>query len=72
MYTRTGCVVPVATAVRTKFKDVSGGAYYAPAVYWALDNGITAGVAASSFGTGRACTRGQAVTFLWKYARMYP
>lgn len=48
------------------FKDVFVGSYYADAVKWAVDNGITAGVSANKFGSGQDCQRQQIVTFLWK------
>ena len=50
-----------------KFKDVKGGMYYTPAVYWALNNGITTGVSGTQFGVGQKCTRGQIVTFLYRF-----
>lgn len=48
------------------FKDVFVDSYYADAVKWAVDNGITAGVSANKFGSGQDCQRQQIVTFLWK------
>ena len=49
------------------FEDVSDpSAYYYTPVYWAVDRGITAGTSPTTFSPGRACTRGQIVTFLWK------
>ena len=56
------------TSPGTQFKDVKGDAYYAVPVYWALSHGITTGVAPTSFGVGQKCTRGQIVTFLYRYA----
>ena len=53
-----------------KFKDVKGGMYYTPAVYWALNNGITTGVSGTQFGVGQKCTRGQIVTFLYRYSQL--
>ena len=50
------------------FTDVSGGRYYSDAVSWAWNAGVTTGVSSTSFGTGLAVTRGQAVTFLWRQA----
>ena len=46
------------------FKDVPAGAYYAKAVAWAVENGITKGLSADAFGPDAPCTRAQAVTFL--------
>ena len=48
------------------FSDVSGEAYYAPAVQWALDGNITNGTAPGFFTPEGACTRAQALTFLWR------
>ena len=42
-------------------------ANYARAVVWALDEGITTGVSATSFNPDGTCTRGQIVTFLYRY-----
>lgn len=43
-------------------------AYYKDAVDWAVENGITSGVAESIFAPDRICTRAQAVTLLWRAA----
>lgn len=48
------------------FTDVDAGAYYAAAVKWATDNGITNGLSADRFGSDSTCTRAQIVTFLWR------
>ena len=50
------------------FSDVAGGAYYNEAVRWAVKNGIASGTDAKHFSPDAACTRGQAVTFLWRAA----
>ena len=42
--------------------------YFAPAVRWAAENGVTRGVSADQFGSDLVCTRGQIVTFLWRAA----
>ncbi len=52
----------------TGFLDVDDGAYYAQSVSWALDGGITNGVSDYAFAPNQACTRAQAVTFLWRMA----
>jgi hypothetical protein len=46
------------------FADVAEDAYYAKAVQWAVENGITSGTSATTFGPDEGCTRGQMVTFL--------
>ena len=50
------------------FTDVDSSAYYADAVKWAVENDITSGTSATTFGPDAACTRAQAVTFLWRNA----
>jgi|GEM_PF-1796316 len=56
-----------------KFTDVTDkNAYYYNAVYWAVEENITTGKAASNYTTfdpTGLCTRGMAVTFLYRYAR---
>ena len=44
--------------------DVAPGSYYAKAVAWAIENGITTGTAEGTFSPEATCTRAQAVTFL--------
>lgn len=48
------------------FRDVAANAYYAEAVKWATDNGITNGIGGGLFGPDNDCTRAQIVTFLWR------
>ena len=48
------------------FSDVATNAYYAEAVKWATDNGITTGTTSSTFSPGSGYTRAQIVTFLWR------
>lgn len=48
------------------FADVPSNAYYAPAVQWALENGVTTGTSKTAFSPNDTCTRGQVVTFLWR------
>jgi len=50
------------------FDDVTKGDYFAGAVDWAVEKGITNGLSATAFGPDEACTRAQAVTFLWRMA----
>ena len=54
--------------VTDKFSDVASNAYYAKAVAWAVENGITAGTSADKFSPNAACTREQIVTFLYAFA----
>ena len=56
---------PAPTAAAT-FTDVSADSYYAQAVAWAIENGITAGVGGGRFDPNSTCTRAQIATFLWR------
>lgn len=49
------------------FTDVAAGDDYAEPVAWAVNKGVTTGTTATTFGPGETCTRGQIVTFLWRY-----
>ena len=53
---------------RSPFVDVKKGDYFYNAVLWAVDNGITSGTSANTFGAELSCTRAQVVTFLWRAA----
>ena len=48
----------------SSFADVSTDSYYAKAVAWAVENGITSGTGDGKFSPDATCTRAQAVTFL--------
>lgn len=50
------------------FSDVSEDAYYAAAVAWAAEQGITGGVGGDLFAPDIDCTRGQIVTMLYRAA----
>ncbi len=52
----------------TSFADVPANAYFADAVKWAVDKGITNGLTDTMFGPYESCTRAQIVTFLWRAA----
>ena len=49
------------------FADVQKGQYYYKAVLWAVEKGITTGTSPTTFRPDQTCTRGQIVTFLWRY-----
>lgn len=57
-----GAVVP------SQFVDVPEDAYFAPAVAWAVQKGITDGTDETHFSPDNSCTRAQMVTFLWRAA----
>lgn len=59
-------IVSVAAAHGHPFVDVPDGAYYAEAVQWAWENGITQGVDATHFDPDRPITRAEMVTLLWR------
>ena len=50
------------------YTDVDTDAYYAAAVAWAVENGITVGTSETTFSPDDTCTRAQAVTFLCRAA----
>ena len=50
------------------FKDVPADAYYAKAVAWAVEKGITLGTSETTFSPDDTCTRAQSVTFLYRAA----
>ena len=61
-----GCPKP--TGSENPFTDVRPGSYYSDAVRWAVEQGITTGTGSDSFSPEKTCTRGQMVTFLWRFA----
>ena len=50
----------------SSFADVADSAYYAGAVSWAVENGVTNGISATTFSPDVGVSRAQAVTFLWR------
>lgn len=48
------------------FSDVPSTAYYAQAVLWAAENGVTVGTGNGTFAPNAPCTRAQVVTFLYR------
>ena len=52
------------------FSDVPADSYYAKAVAWAVENGITGGTGDGKFSPDATCTRAQAVTFLYRASGM--
>lgn len=50
-----------------QFNDVPADADYASAVAWAVGQGITAGTSMTTFSPNNTCTRGQIVTFLYRF-----
>ena len=58
-----------AKAGRKVFSDVLDPSHpYYNAIYWAADKGIAGGYSDGTFGIDRACTRAEAIRFLWCFA----
>ena len=51
---------------KAEFSDVLTNSYYANAVAWAVENGVTNGIGDGLFGPDNSCTRAQIVTFLYR------
>ena len=51
---------------KSTFLDVPADSYYADAVAWAVQNGVTEGIGSDLFAPDKACTRAQIVTFLFR------
>ena len=64
LWRAVGCPEPKGTS---SFSDVPSDAYYAKAVAWAVENGITDGVGDNRFAPDVVCTRGQMVTLLYRF-----
>ena len=64
LWRAAGCPEPESSV--NPFTDVEKDAYYAKAVLWAVENGITDGTSATAFSPDETCSRGQIVTFLWR------
>ena len=52
----------------SRFADVPADAYYAKAVAWAVENGITEGTSDTTFAPGTICTRAQGAALLYRAA----
>ena len=59
-----GCPEP--TTTENPFTDIKQGDYFYKPVLWAVENGITNGMTATTFGPGETCTSAHVVTFLWR------
>jgi len=57
---------PDPTGAANPFTDVKEAGFYYTAMRWAVEQGITKGLNATTFGPGVICTRGQIVTFLYR------
>ena len=59
---------PEPQSAENPFADVASNAYYADAVLWAVEQGITTGTSETTFSPNATVTRGQTVTFLYRDA----
>ena len=64
LWRAAGCPEP--TVTENPFADVAKGSFYEKAVLWAVENGITAGLTADTFGPNVVCNRAQVVAFLYR------
>ena len=58
---------PEIGGVTNPFEDVADGRFYTKAVLWAVEQAVTAGTSATTFSPEKKCTRGEIVTFLYRY-----
>ena len=65
LWRAAGCPQPETRTM--PFADVPAGSYFYDAVLWAVETGITTGTDAAHFSPDATCTRGQIVTFLWRW-----
>jgi len=57
---------PAVTETDHPFTDVDADQFYYQPMLWAVENGITNGLTATTFGPGAVCNRAQVVTFLYR------
>ena len=57
-------------SVANPFTDVADGEWYADAVRWAAEIGLTTGYSATIFGPDLSLSRGEAATFLYRYDQL--
>lgn len=54
------------TQPENPFSDVKQDSYYFHPLLWAVDNSITSGTSDNCFSPGKACSRAEIMTFLWR------
>ncbi len=57
---------PEPTSTEHPFTDVAEDQFYFQPMLWAVENGITNGLTATTFGPNATCNRAQVVTFLYR------
>ena len=58
----------ISAATKSSFDDIAPGAFFADAVAWLAETGITTGVSPTEFAPENAITRGEMATFLHRLA----
>ncbi|MGN0962906.1 MAG: S-layer homology domain-containing protein, partial [Clostridia bacterium] len=66
MWRAAGSPKPISSEL--VFTDVEADDYFAKAVLWAVEEGITVGTSETTFSPYAYCTRAQSVSFLWREA----
>ena len=66
------CAFQQPYAAAGSFDDVPSDAEYAPAVGWAVSEGVTTGTSDTTFEPGTICDRGQIITFLYRAYQNQP
>ncbi len=64
-YIRIAPTAPAKPSI-TGFTDVAANSTFEEPIKWAVDNGITTGITATTFGPGNTCTVKHILTFLWR------
>ena len=54
--------------VKNPFSDIKPSHPHYKAVMWAYQNGVAKGFSDGTYGVDKPCTRGQIMTFIWRYA----
>ena len=60
------CLTLLLSVSVVAFEDVPESSPFYNAVSWCVDMGITNGTSETAFSPDSSCTRGEAVTFLWR------
>lgn len=66
LWRAAGCPEPISKVC--PFADVDADSYYAKAVLWAMENGITNGTSETAFSPAEECSRAQMAVFLCRMA----